>query len=122
MAVGSPVFLWRESTADRCADPQRWKIGPRHQLGGYPFGLPVVAKTHPVGKPAEHFREDLVVALEVAIHRKRKCISTPVPSVMETFHAEQHQLLRIFHRQQTQQNLIEQREDRRIRADPQRER
>jgi hypothetical protein len=70
----------------------------------------------------EHPTEHLVVVAEIDIHRIRNPIPAVVAPVVVATAPEQDKLLRIFHRQQPQQDLVDQAEDGCVRADAQCER
>ena len=61
------------------------------------------------------------MTLKIAVHRVGKHIVAGAVAVLVADQIQQHELLRILHRQRAQKNLIEQSENRGVRADPQRQ-
>ena len=61
------------------------------------------------------------MCLKVTEHGMRNGVPSPVAPVMMPPHREQNQLLRILHRQQPQQDLIQERENGRVRPDSERQ-
>ena len=57
--------------------------------------------------------------LEIAEHGMRDGVAAPVAAVVAPPHGEQDELLRILDGQEPQQNLVEERENSRVRADAQ---
>ncbi len=71
---------------------------------------------------AEHFRERLRSLLEVLVDRIRVRTFAVVAAHVPALLVEHHQGLGILHWQQAQQQLIHQRENRRVSADAERKR
>ena len=90
---------------------------PFDQLGGS-----VEPQAELVREAAKHARKNRVVRFEIPIHRIGDRVVTPVAAVMKPLHMEQDQLLRILHRHQAKQHLIQQRKDGGVRADAERQR
>src|SRR5713226_1127095 len=121
VAVRHTVILRRERAAQRSAHSQDTKVRPRNQFRRHTFRLRAKRHAHRLRKPAEHPRKNFVVILKIAVHRVRNRVPAPVVPVVPPPHGQQHQPLRILHWQQAQQHLVQQRENRRVRANPQRQ-
>ena len=117
MAIGRAVVIGRKGAPGCGSDAQHRKIRTRHQLAAHPLGVSLKGHAHVVLEAAEHPAEDGVVLAEIVIHGVGQRVHAPVATVVETLHLQRHQLLRVLYRQQAQQDLIEQREDRRVCAD-----
>ncbi len=119
MAAWYVIVLGREYASQGGEDAESREVGARHQFHIDAFRLAAKGKTRRGGKAAEHFREHFVVTLKVTEHGMGDRIAAPVAAVVASLHGEQDELLRIFDREQPQQNLVEEGEYCRVRADAQ---
>ena len=113
----------REQSTERWLDPERGEVRPRDHQSASSGGLVIDRETrpeHPVGRePREHRRR----ALEVAEHRVAEhdlaaaCLRAALHTGLGAGCAEVDQLLRFGDRERTEQDLVEEREDRRVGAD-----
>ncbi len=115
-----------EESSRRRVHTQHVEIIAAHQLRFCKAGR-VVPQHAGVGAGGrDQSREDRVLVAQVAIHRVGEVIALIAAVVVHMARiapgeSQQHQLRWVFHRQAAQQRLIEQSEDRRIRADTQRQ-
>jgi hypothetical protein len=123
MRAARHVILRRQHAAERGLHAEHVEERSRHQLARRALRAALNAHGHGPVAAAEHTREHVVVIAEVDVVRIRERILIALPVAMKRSLAlEQHQLLRILHGQQAQQGLIDQREDRRVGAEAQRDR
>jgi hypothetical protein len=110
-----------EETAALRAHSQHGEVIARYELGAGDLGL----RTGPDGSvqpvAAHHGAEDLVVVANVLIHEVGSGVAAVVAAIVSSLPCQQHDALRLPHRQQSQDELIDQREDRSIGADAERQ-
>ncbi len=111
MAARCSIVIGSERASHRRANAQRRKIRARDKLTFHAFCSSAEAQAHVVGEAAEHLTEDGIVFAEVAIQRIRHGVPAAVVPVFHASNGEQHKLLRMTHRQQPKQHLIQQTEN-----------
>src|SRR5580700_11304630 len=101
----------------------RPRAAPTPSTGKYvpdtnsPLARSVEAQAKLVCVAAEHPGKNRVVGAEVAIHGIGERVFAQIAAVVEALHMEQDELLRVFHRHEAQQHLIEESEDGSVCAD-----
>ena len=116
------IVFRRKRAPQNGVQPKNTEVRPRNQFGIHVFRLPAKREAHRDRKAAKHSGKHFVVRLEVTEHRMRNRVSAPIVPVMVPPHRQQNQLLRIFYRQQPQEDLIQKRKNRRVCPDSERQR
>ena len=116
------VFLRIEDASRRRSHAEHREVVARHHLDVDALGL-VVDRDRGVGQPArQHFAERLGALLVLLVDRIGVHARAHVAAAVRARLIQHHQLVRVLHRQLAQQDLVDQREDRGVRADAERER
>ena len=120
----APVVVRPEHPAQVRRNAENLKIVPGHHSHADHLGAIVVRQTdalHPLarqaGKHGVPVAEGSVNGIGEGVF-----VIAAVRAEAPALHPQLHQFLRIVHRQRSQQHLVHQRENRRIRADPERQR
>ena len=116
------IVLRVEDAAQGGAHAQDREVIAGDEFARDQFGPAFVSQAEAVAEAAEHSLEDLVLVAEILVHGIGNRVAAGVASVVRSARREQHQLFRVAHRQQLQDQLIDQREDGGIGADSQGER
>ena len=110
-----------EHAAERRLHAEQREVVARHHLRLHALGLVVDADRRRDQPPAQHFRERLRLLLVVLVDGVRVHARPHVAAVVAPLLVQHDQLLGILDRQLPEQHLVDQREDRRIRANPERQ-
>ena len=121
-AVDAVIFFGGKHASDRRFHAEHREVVARHQFGIDPLGLVVDADRRRREATADHFAERFGALLQVLVDGVRMHPRAHVAAVVRTLLIKHHQPIRVFDRQLAQQDLIHQRENRRVRANPKRER
>jgi hypothetical protein len=123
MPVWNAVFAGIERAPEMGADAEHREVGAGDELAVDVFRASRKADVECVSKTAEHSGEHLVVIAKVGVSRIRQLVAVAPPAaVLRALCGDLHQFGRLGNRQQPKQHLVEQREDRGIRANAQRDR
>ncbi len=123
VAVRDLVFIRVERAPQVCPDAEHREVRAGDELTLDALRALREAHLQGVAEPAEHPGEHVIVIAEVGVPRVGKLVAvTPAVSVLRTLGGDDDELLGMCDRQQSNQNLVDQREDCRIRADSQRDR
>ncbi len=118
-----PIVRFRRKHPSDCgSDPERLKEVARDELRADPFRAVVDCHRRRRLGSAEDEGEGFGVALEVLIHRVRRRARPDVAAEVGEGRPDHDEALGLAHRQQAEHELIEQREDRRRRANAERKR
>ncbi len=116
------VVVWRQRAADVRADGEDVEVVPGHELTADALRLSVGHQRERRGKACDDAAEHRRLIAEVAVHRVREGAVVERASLKCAGSVEDHELLRISYGQQAEQQLIGERENRRVRADAERDR
>ena len=123
VAVRDLVFIRVERAPQVCPDAEHREVRAGDELTLDALRALREAHVQGVAEPAEHPGEHVIVIAEVGVPRVGELVAvTPAVPVLRTLGGDDDELLGVCDRQQSNQNLVDQREDCRIRADPQRDR
>jgi hypothetical protein len=116
------VFPGVEHPAQRRLDAEHGEVVAGHHFRLEPLGSIVDADRRGDQAAAEHFGQRFGALLQVLVDRIGVHPPSHVAAVVDAFLIEHHQLVRGGHGQLPEQDLIDQRENRGVGADSQRER
>ena len=115
------VFLRVEHAAERRLDAKHREVVAGDQLGVDPLGLVVDAHRRGHEAAAEHLRQRLGLLLQILVERVRVHARAHVAAHVRALLVEHHQLVGGVNGQLAQQELVDQREDRGVGADAERQ-
>ena len=122
MSARRPVIVRRQRAADVRLRAEGLEVVAGDELGAHALRLAVRHQRQRCGEPREHAAENSVLIAKIAIHRigERPIVERASPECPRA--VEQDETLGVLHGQKPQQHLVGQREDRGVRANPERER
>ena len=119
MRARGTIVLGSQKTAHVGVQSEDFEEITRDHLGARAFRVAAESHVDWRGEPANHTIEHRVMRREIAIHRVGKRIGPGNQSHVGPDGFELDQAIGFVHAQRTNQNLIEQRKDSRIRANAQ---
>ena len=122
MLARAQIVLRREEPPRGAVDSEQWEIVAGDQFSDCNLALRAEAQRKSQAIAGHRAIEDLVLVANILIHAVGERVHAVVAAVVAAAPGEQHDAIGIFHRQQAQNQLIDQREDGGVRADPQRQR
>ena len=126
MGAGRAIVGRRQRPAERRHDAEHVERVPAHELSRGAFGRSARAHARVERKLGHESREDVAPRREIPVHRvrerRRDVRIAPAVPLDRAVRAQQHELARVAHREQRQEHPIDEREDRRVGADSERER
>ena len=121
MRARRPVVVVGERAAEHRLHPEDAKRVAGDELRVDALGLAAIRKRRRRRRTRHEAREDVVASAQIPIHRMRERARVRRPAAERAGAVELDQLARILDRQQPQQHLIREREDRGVGADTQRQ-
>ncbi len=118
MPAGRSIVLWRERAAERGRDTQQIEVISGNQLPADALHLTAIADAKRGVMISQHAAKNLIASTQIPIHWIGERVIAHGGAVEFSLPVQEHQPIRIFHRQCPQQHLIQQAEDGGIRADP----